>query len=334
MLARAVPLISTALLFLALTGSVGAALERSSAVNFRSVPQHAYPGDTVSATIAVRPATARCTLSVMYRNGERQAGLSAVRARGGRAKWQWQVPEDAEAGTAQLRASCARGGTATRSLAIVGAVVPARIAVEQSGFSIRPGRSSGANISFGIILANESPNQDAFDLNVLVNFVDDHNTLWGSKALRVSGVAAGSRYALGDSISFSGSAPPVTKLEITVQIGGRAPASKRPTWMSSIPALRNIRIMPSRGEPEWVGQIDGEIINDDPRLYLDRTRFSAVVFDGSGAIIGGATGSSGISMPPGARSVFVLSGAVNAIPTIRATSTMISLEPGYRQPGS
>jgi hypothetical protein len=334
MFARVAPLTCTALLSLVIAGSVGAAAERRPSVNFRSVPANAYPGDTVSATIAVRPATARCTLTVTYRNSEKQAGLRSVRASGGRAKWVWQIPEDAVAGTAKLRASCGRAGSATRSLSIVGAIIPAKIAVEQTGFSIRPGRTTGAKLSFGVILANESPNQDAFDLTVLVNFVDDRNFLWGSKTSRIAGLAAGSRYALGGFITFSGPlAPPVTKLEVTVQIGGRAPASRRPNWLASIPDLANTRIFPSR-EPEWVGGVDGEVINDDPRFYLDSTGFSAVVFDSAGAILGGGTGTSRISMPPGARSVFILSSGFDAMATIRATSSMISPIPTYRQPGS
>jgi hypothetical protein len=242
--------------------------------------------------------------------------------------------DDAVAGTAKLKANCTRAGTATRSLSIVGAIVPAKIAVEQTGFSLRPGRSTGAKISFGVILANESPNQDAYDLTVLVNFVDDRNFLWGSKTAKIPAIAAGSRYALGGGISFNSAlAPPVTKLEVTVQIGGRAPAAKRPNWLASIPDLTNTRIFPSR-EPEWVGGVDGEVINDDPKFYLDRTAFSAVVFDSAGAIIGGGTGNSSISMPPGARSVFILSSGFDAIATIRATSSMISAIPTYRQPGS
>ena len=330
---RAVVIASCALAFLTLAGSVGAAAARKPTVGFRSAPQNALPGDTVRVTVGVRPSGRVCSLTVTYKGGSKQPGMRAVVARSGRAAWEFVVPDDTPAGPAKLRAACRGGGAATRSLAIVGAIVPARISVEQTGFSLRPGRTSGATASYGVILRNESPNQDALNLTVLVNFVDDSNVLWGSKTTRVFGIAAGSQYALGDSLNFPG-LPPVTRLEVTIQIGGRAPASRRPATLASIPALKNVRIAPSRTEPQWVGQVDGEVINDDPRLILDRTSFSAVLFDPAGIIVGGATGSSSISLPPGARSVFVLSSGVSAIETIRAASTMISLEPSYRQPGS
>ena len=119
-----------------------------------------------------------------------------------------------------------------------------------------------------------------------------------------------------------------------MQIGGRVPSAKCLRHSRACPALKNTRIVPSQYEPQWVAQIDGEVINDDPRLILDRTQFSIVVFDASGRIIGGGYGNSSISMPPGVRSVFVASSGFDAIPTLLADHTMISTEPSYRQPGS
>ena len=119
-----------------------------------------------------------------------------------------------------------------------------------------------------------------------------------------------------------------------MQIGGRVPSAKRPPTLASMPGLKNTRIVPSQYEPQWVAQIDGEVINDDPKLILDRTQFSIVVFDASGRIIGGGYGNSTISMPPGVRSVFVASSGFDAIPTLLADHTMISTEPSYRQPVS
>ncbi|MBD0328599.1 MAG: hypothetical protein ICV64_00625 [Thermoleophilia bacterium] len=333
MLRRTLALTSCAIASLTLTGSLGAAGAAKPTVGFRSAPQSALPAERVRVAVAVRPSGRMCSLSVTYRNGSRQPGLRAVRATGGRAAWEFVVPDSAPAGPATLRATCRGGGSATRSLAIVGAIVPARISVEQTGFSLRPGRMSGASISYGVILKNQSPNQDAMDITVLVNFVDDQNVLWGSKTTRVFGIAAGTRYALGDSLNFQG-VPPVTRLEVTIQIGRRAAATRRPAPLASIPSVRNVRIVPAFHEPQWVGQVDGDVYNDDPRLILERTSFSAVVFDASGSIIGGGNGRSMISLPPSARSVFVLSSGFNAIETIRAASTMISVEPTYRLPGS
>jgi hypothetical protein len=333
MVVRVLAISCSVLVALAIAGSVGAAADRGPSLRFRTAPAHALPGDQVSVRIAVRPAGVRCTLTVTYADGSRQAGLRALRATGGRAKWDWRVPEEAGAGNARLRAACRHAGTATRSLSIVGAIVPAKIEVEQTGFSIRPKKTSGATASYGLILKNTSPNQDALGLTVLVNFVDDTNFLWGSATSRVVGIPAGSRFALGDSLSFDG-LPPVTRLEVTVQIGGRISSSKRPAALASMPGIANPRIFPDLREPQWVGGVDGELINDDPKLILERTHLSIVVFDAAGRILGGGNGTSSISLPPAARSVFKITSDMDAIPMLLASSTMISTEPSYSQPGS
>ena len=333
MFARVLAVSWSVLVALALAGSVGAAADRGPSLRFRTSPAHALPGDEVSVSIAVRPAGVRCTLAVTYADGSRQPGLHALRAAGGRARWEWRVPDDVEAGNAKLRAACRRAGAVTRTLSIVGSIIPARISVAQTGFSIRPKKTTGSTISYGLILENTSPNQDAVGLTVLVNFVDDTNFLWGSATSRVVGIPAGSQFALGDSLSFAG-VPPVTRLEVTVQIGGRISSSKRPTAMASLPGIKSPRIFPDLREPQWVGGVDGELINDDPKLILERTHLSIVVFDAAGKILGGGNGTSSISLPPAARAVFKITSDMDAIPMLLASSTMISTEPSYSQPGS
>ena len=73
-----------------------------------------------------------------------------------------------------------------------------------------PEADVGSSISYGRILENTSPNQDAPALTVLVNFVDDTNFVWGSKTSSVFRIPAGGRYALGDALSSNG-VPPASR---------------------------------------------------------------------------------------------------------------------------
>ena len=306
---------------------------RRSGVRFVSASKTTFPGERAFASVSTRSSAARCSLSVTYASGAKQAGLRPTQVAGRRATWEWQVPEDTRAGTARLTATCGRAGRATRTISVVGSLVPARIAVVQTGFSLRPNTTRGSKASYGVVLENTSPNQDAHNVTVLVNLVGADNYAWGSSVTRVDGIAASSKYFLGNSMSFDG-VPPVARLEVVVQIGGRAPATRRPATLGVIPALRNILIEPNLFEPQWVGAVSGEMVNNSPALILESANLSTVVFDAGGNIIGGGTGYSFISLIPSARAVFKATSGFDAIPMIQAASAITSVTPRYRQPGS
>jgi hypothetical protein len=330
-LVRPATVLCLTVLALTVVGASGAQGE-SSSLRFLSTSKHAFPGELAQATIRVRPAGVRCTLAVRYADGSAQAGLKAVRAAGGRAKWAWRVSDNVGTGNARLTATCAKAGRVTRLLPVVGAIVPARINVEKSGFSIRPGRRSGAELTYGLLLRNQSPNQDAYDITVLVNMVDDSNRLWGSKTTQIVGIPAGQTFGMGDALGFSGP-PPVTRLEVVIQVGGRAPATKRPPYLATMPTTRDVVFEPD-SDPQWVGAIKGELITQHPKLILARTRLSAVVLDHFGNVVGGARGTSSAQLPPGARVVFAMTSAVTGVPMLKAAVAVISYEPSYNQPGA
>jgi hypothetical protein len=329
--ARSAAILGIAIFALSVVGASGAQGERS-VLRFLSASQHAFPGELAQATIRVRPAGVRCILAVRYADGSAQSGLRVVRAAGGRARWEWRVPDDVEAGNARLTVTCAKAGRVTRLLPIVGALIEAKINVDKSGFSIRPGQRAGAEVSYGLLLRNTSPNQDAYHVNVQVNFVDDENRLWGSKAVRVVGIPAGQTFAFGNSLTFP-SVPPVTRLEAIVQIGSRAPAAKRPPFLATVPGVRDVGITPG-GDPEWVGFVHGELINQHPRLILARTSISTVLFDHFGNVVGGGMGNSSFVLPPSGRAVWKLGSGVRAVPMLNAASAQVSFTPTYNQPGA
>lgn len=307
--------------------STGTASARSNGIGFTFVPQHAVQGNDTRIAVSVHPAGVRCSMNVRYQDGTQQSGLSPTIATGGHASWTWHVPTTVQAGPAKATVRCARAGSSSRSLVIVGRLVEPKITVSKQGYSIRPNPLGGGNrLSYGLILQNEA-RRDAMDVTVQVNFVmaDDH--LIGTDTQHITGMAAGSDYALGNTVSFSAAAP-VVRLEIVVQVAGYAKASIH------YPTLANIHLVPETYDPNWVGTIEGELQNTDPTMTLNSAQLSAVVFDSAGNIVGGGTGYAFQPLPPGARQFLQMSNGFDVIPLQDAASTMVSMQPTWQQPGA
>jgi hypothetical protein len=285
-------------------------------VHFSALPRQALQGS--QASIAVSGGQG-CLLLVRYADGTRQS-LGASRT----GKWRWVVPGDAATGRATASVACARGGSAARTVMVVGSVAPARIGVVKSGYSIRALSYGGTDVSYGVLLKNTSANQDALGVSALVNFVDGSNNVIGSANTSIDAVPAGGTYALGGDLSFPGAAP-VVRLEVVLQIGSR---KKKGTLL---PALSNIHVVPDPYDPGWVGSVQGEVANDLASVVLQRAAMSAVVLDASGNVIGGGTGYVFASLPPGAREFFSLGSGFRAIPSDRAASAVISVSPTFSQ---
>jgi hypothetical protein len=314
-------------LCLAAALTAGSATARASSLRFSFVPARALQGGEVAVRVSVRPRTARCSLVVRYKGGGTQPGLGAVRATNGTAEWRWTVPTTTQAGLARVTASCAGAGRASTKVLVVGQLIPVKVEVVKRGFSIRPLPYSGTSVSYGLILHNDSTNQDALNVNVLVNFVMADNKLLGSESSNVALIPAGSDYAYGDELTFPGGAP-IDRLEVVVQVGSHAFRSALP------PATANLRVLPDPYDPGWVGSVEGELINDQPALDLWNARLSTVVFDAAGNILGGGTGYAFQALPPGTREFIKITSGLKAIPITQAASAAVSVDASWRQPGS
>jgi hypothetical protein len=295
-----------------------------SGARFSQLPSRALQGKPVTATVAVKSG-AMCTLSVRYVDGKPQAGLGSSRSVNGRATWRWQIPELAEPGPAKATAACGAAGRATRTLTVVGNLIPPKIDVLRRGFSARL-RGSMTSVSYGLVLKNLSPNANALNVTALVNFVMTNGALIGTATTNVAVINAASTYYLGGTLFFNG-APPITRLEVVVTPGGRVKATK-----VHLPKLDFVRIVPSPFEPEWVGSIEGDVVNDHKSLTLGSNQMSAVVFDAAGNVLGGGAGSTFAKSPPGTRQFFKLSSGFDAIPFNNAASVQISAIPAYETP--
>ena len=310
-------------IFLGVAAFVGSASGRAEGVHFIAGPSRVVQGNEVVLTVGVSPAGARCSLSVRYKSGAKQRGLPVVAAAGGRATWKWKVPRAVQPGPARVTVSCAGAGSTSRTLMVIGQVIPARISVVKSGWSVRNFPYGGSAVSYGVILANESPQRDALDVKLLVNFVMEDNRLIGSSTERISDIAAGTQHAVGGELSFPGGAP-IARLEVTVTVGRSGPATHVK------PGISSVRILPNPHDFAWCGSVEGEVQNDHPTRTVRTVELSTVVFDAEGNVIGGGSGFGVSSLPPAARMFFKITNGMRPIPLGRAASALVSIVPKYQ----
>lgn len=302
----------------------GTASGRPQSVTFTAGADRVVHGNPVTIDVMVSPAGARCTLIVRYKGGSLQRGLHAATAAGGRASWTWTVPRKVPSGPARVSVSCTGAGSASRRLMVIGGVLPPKINVDKTGWSVRTYPYGGSGVSWGVILSNTSKTQDAQDVQVLCNFVMADNRLIGSATQRIADISAGSQFATGGMLNFPGSAP-IARLEIVVDIGRGAPVTRVK------PGISFLRVMPSVLEPQWTGEIDGEVQNDDTVKTIQYVELGGVVLDAEGNILGGGTGFAVATLPPAARMAMKISNGVSPIPYAKAASAIVSIVPHYAQ---
>ena len=314
-----------ALTGLCLAATAGASIDVTSSLRFGFVPQKAFPGQPASLSVVVRPTGVRCSASIRYADASVRR-LPSVIARAGKASWRWTIPAKVKLGSASASVSCGKAGRGSRSFAVAGPpTAPAMVVIRQSGFSQRV-RSTSRSVSYGIVLANPSPENDALSVNVLVNFIDSTNRVVATATKRIGAVGAGSEFYLGGSTSIP-DASPVSKLEIVPRIGSQAP--KRQLG----PPTSDVLVQASRAEPGWVGAVVGQVENDHATMMLSSTQISVVIYDSAGAVIGGGTGFSAGGLLPGVRAYFSASSGVSSIPSEQASSAGVSVLGRYEATG-
>jgi hypothetical protein len=280
----------------------------------------AYQGRPYSATVSARTG-ASCTLAVRYKDGTAQGGLAAAQAVAGRATWKWTLPPVTAPGAARLTALCGKA-SARQTIIVVGTLIPPKIAVLKSGWSVRQ-RQVGSSVSYGVVLKNTSPNADALKVSLQVNFVMSDDKLVGTATQPIPLIGAGVTYNYAGSLQFPGTAP-IAKLEFVIIVGERDKAQRLHR-----PAVDNVAAIPQQFDPAWTAWVQGEMINDHPSLTLKSAQLSAVLFDADGNVLGGATGTAFNVLPPGTRQVFKILNGIDSVPFARVASVAVSVVPTY-----
>jgi len=266
---------------------------------------------------------------VKYADGSMQSGLGPLRARSGRAAWKWNLADVAPAGPAIASVGCGRSGNLTRAFSVVGGSVRrSKLSVVNSGYSQRPNSfGQGSSLSYGVVLDNPSNTEDAQNVSVQINFLDAANHTLQTATNHIGAIRAGSTFNLGGNWSLS-TQTPVVKLEIIVQTDSWVKAS------ALEPAVQNVHIVPSSFEPDWVGEVDGDLINSDRTNTLTNAQIFVVLFDSAGDVVGGGTGFLFATLPPGTRSYMSSTTGFGAVPTLKATTAALSIVATYKAPGA
>jgi len=312
------------------------------AVTASAAPAAATPTVTRGHALVIKVKTksgAACTPVVTYADHTMQMGTTKKARAGGLLSWSLLVPRTASTGAGKWYVRCAWFHVVAQGKFVVAAVKtttppttpPAaapRVVADKQGFSQRPDRyGTGSSFSYGMFLRNTSDTQDAQNVYVLVNMVAGTGELIGTATRTIPLIAAGQTYALGDSMSLRTQVP-VAKLELTIRIG--AHQLKQP---HNTPEFANVRIVPSQGDPGWVGEVDGEVLNSTPAMTLTNAKLSIVLLDAAGNPVGGGTGYTFAALPSGSRMVFLATSGFNSVPLDRALTPVVSAEPAYAAAG-
>jgi hypothetical protein len=175
---------AAALAALTLTATAAASVDAGTSLRISFLPKQAFKGQPASLSIVVRPTGVRCTPVIRYADGSSQR-LASVITRAGRASWRWTIPNGVRIGNASVNVTCSRAGRTSRSFAVAGpATAPAEVKVRKSGFSQRV-RAANRDVSYGVVLHNPSPENDALDVTVLVNFIDTTNRVVNTDSQRI-----------------------------------------------------------------------------------------------------------------------------------------------------
>lgn len=304
------------------------------AVTASVAPAAARPTVTLGHALVIKVKTkpgTLCTPVVTYANHTMQSGTTKKVPAGGQVKWSLLVPRTASVGAGSWYVRCAWFNVVGQGKFLV--VAPKtttsvdsapRVVADKQGFSQRPAVfGSGSTFSYGMFLRNTSDTQDAMNVYVLVNMVGADGELLGSATRTVPMIGAGQTYAFGDSMSLRTQAP-VAKLELTIRLGAHQLKQSHP-----MPEFANVRIVPAQGDPGWVGEVDGEVLNSTPAMTLTGAKLSIVLLDAAGTPVGGGTGYTFSPLPSGSRIVFLATSGFNSVPLDRALTAVVSAEPTY-----
>jgi hypothetical protein len=317
-------LLATIVLTAALSGAATTA--NASSVRTTVLPGVVHRGQAVKISVAYG-SKSTCLAQVRYADGAvQESGLKRASQR--RVTWTIRVPNNAMLGPARWTVRCGvrfqRSGSWRVAAATAGVDTTPHVLIDNEGYTQRPDKNgTGSSVSYGLLLKNTSVNQDAQNVYLLVNFVSASGELIGTSAATVRLIVAGETYAYGNLMRMR-SQTAVTKLEVTIRVNAHTPTKSR-----ILPHFVNVAVVPSATDPGWVGEVDGEIVNDTSPQTLTSAKLSIVLLNASGAVVGGGTGFLFSPLPSGSRMVFLARSGFTAIPADQGVTPIISVDPAY-----
>lgn len=200
------------------------------------------------------------------------------------------------------------------------AVVPAKVALLKSGFSVAANDTIGSFVGLGLVLRNVSPDEDALHVAVTVNILDASNSILKTESSTIEAIPAGSTYYFGDDAFLDTNQQP-RKLEVVLQVGKRAKKGL------TLPPVANLRLSNYRSSTSGGIEIDGQLSNPFTKSLSLLARITGVLFDSAGKVIGGGSTHPQNEVPPGKRIGFAI--FVPGAQLAQAASAQVSVEPEF-----
>ncbi len=236
-----------------------------------------------------------------------------------RLEWLVRIPPDAAPGRWSLVVACTGLGRARAVLQVGRKLVPAQVVVTKSGFT-QMALSTGNAITYGLVLANTSPDEDALGVDVRVSFADTQGRSVASDSTTITGTPAGGTFYLSGEV-FPNVSLTVASLQPTVSV--RASKPKRLV----LPPVSGTQLSATGGFFNEL-TVTGNLTNPYAKPMPESATIYAVVFDGQGNVLGGGSEQTLAQVQPGATVSFQLSSLrLFLVPADRAASVQVSVDP-------
>jgi hypothetical protein len=211
------------------------------------------------------------------------------------------------------------GATHTTTV-VLKVLIPAKVVAVKSGLSSRVG-CSYCYISYGIVLENVSPDEDAKSVTVTLNFLDANGLIVRSTSGDVGPIPAGTKYYWGGYITFIPSS--TSPLPVRLDLASAKINEHQPKAIGGLPPVSNISVTDNSGNAHVLGEFTNPYTGTISR-FADVT---AVCFDAAGNVIGGGSGNPNASVTPGGRTGFDVT--IEALSASQIASAQVSVEPYF-----
>jgi hypothetical protein len=231
--------------------------------------------------------------------------------------------------TVNVRASAASGsypitvkgagiGATHTTIITLNVLIPAKVVAVKSGLSSRTGCTGcDTYLSYGLVLQNTSPDEDALRVTLTLNFLDASGLIvHAATVYGVGPVPAGATYYFGGYYSDYKPATPVQ-----VQLASAQVARSQKKAIGGLPPVASVSVTDSSGS----AHVLGEFTNPYTWTIPDYVDVTAVCFDAAGNVIGGGSGNPNASVTPGGRTGFDI--PIRSLSASQIASAQVSVAP-------
>jgi hypothetical protein len=303
---------STPIVFAALVAAAPlAAATRSVSILDRPTNVTAGALQHLSVGVAGSPT---CSLSVRYADGATQVvGTKAVTA--WRVEWTWRLRRDAATGLAAATATCGAAGRVRATFRVARRRTAAQVDVVKTGFTQTP----NGDVSYGIVLANRSKDEDALNVVVGINVLDGAGRVIRSEASSIAAIPAAATFYLGGVVTLRDNSR-AARLQPIVRASGSRPRS------GVGPTATDVHVDVSDAGTS----VDGQVTNGPDGTLSRSAKITVVFFDRSGTVTGGASTFPPFELPPGISAAFEIP---TSVPASAIASVETSVEARYTSAG-